>query len=71
MYRRQEKAKGNRNDGEFGGRVGLPPNDSDTLKQLGVSKQQSSTWQKLADASDKQFETALNKKPRQGFTGRG
>jgi hypothetical protein len=60
MYREQEKATGNKNDGEFGGRNVLPPNNAPTLETLGVSKQQSASWQKLAEPSDKQFEKALN-----------
>ena len=37
-----------------------------TLEELGVTKQQSSTWQKLAEVTDKQFETALTRSGTEG-----
>jgi hypothetical protein len=59
LYEKQGKARGNRNDGEFGGRISPPPNNAKTLANMGVSKQQSSDWQKLADIPEPQFEEAL------------
>lgn len=50
MYRQAEKAQGRRTD-----LVGQPDQvngEAPTLDQLGVSKEQSSQWQKLADVSD-------------------
>jgi hypothetical protein len=61
MYREQEKAQGAREPGTHRGTTPLPEDSASTLESLGISYKQSSTWQKLADVSDKQFETALNK----------
>jgi hypothetical protein len=55
-----EKAKGNRNDGQFGGRAALPPKDTKTLAELGVTKDQSSKWQALAAVPEDAFEAALH-----------
>jgi hypothetical protein len=38
LLREMNKAKGNRNNGEFGGRNAPPPNDNETLSELGISK---------------------------------
>jgi hypothetical protein len=59
MYRQQEKHDGGRPTKNHSNN-GRGFDEPETLKKLGVSYQQSSTWQKLAEASDKQFETALN-----------
>jgi len=53
MYSRQEKANGRLKRG-----AELPQSDDTTAETLdapGVSKQQSSTWQKLAEASDRRL----------------
>jgi hypothetical protein len=59
LYSVGEKAKGNRNDGEFGGRGTRPPNETPTLSDLGVNKDQSSRWQKLGAVPDDEFEAAV------------
>lgn len=60
MYRQAEKAaRGPDHEGK--GSQRSCDSTAETLEKLGVTKDQSSQWQKLADASDKQFETALNK----------
>jgi hypothetical protein len=52
LLRDTNKAKGNQNDGQFGGRVTPPPNSgAKTLSDLGISKDQSSRWQKPPMAS--------------------
>ncbi len=45
----------------FGGHIVVPPkNDAKTLADLGVTKNESSRWQKLASVSDEQFEHAVS-----------
>lgn len=62
MFKQQDKATGHFAGKDADGNVRRSDDaTTETLKSLGVSKEQSSTWQKLAEASDKQFETALNK----------
>lgn len=57
LLRETEKAKGGRPT-ETGNTV-LPVSDRSTLDDLGVSKKQSSDWQKLATVPDNDFEFAL------------
>ena len=61
IYREAEKAKGAKEPGTKRGKVTRSPGTTASLEDLGVSKNQSSRWQKFAESSDKQFETALNK----------
>ena len=60
LLQETEKAKGNQNTGEFGGRNDVPPNDNPTLSDMGISKNQSSKWQQLANVPEDEFEMALN-----------
>lgn len=61
LLKETEKAKGNRNDGKFGGRATRPPNKEEkTLAEMGISKDQSSKFQKLADVPDECFEEELS-----------
>jgi hypothetical protein len=54
LLKKTKKAKGG------GGKAGRKRSDDATaLSDLGISKQQSSDWQKLADVPDQQFEAAL------------
>jgi hypothetical protein len=60
----REMAKGTRGqlvgrDGS-GGHISRPPEEAQSLADLGISKQQSSDWQKLADVPDDTFEAALS-----------
>jgi hypothetical protein len=64
MYREQEKASGAMGTGSNQHQVRSHDDTAPTLETLGVSKQQSSSWQKLAEPSDKQFEAALTGDPR-------
>ena len=59
MLRDTEKATGNQNNGEFGGRNERPPNETKTLSDMGITKDQSSTWQKLANVPEDEFEAAI------------
>jgi hypothetical protein len=60
-----KRAEGFAKGSDYGGRSNLdgsrvlPSNPPRTLADLGVSKKQSSDWQKLADIPDDQFEAAL------------
>lgn len=46
--------------GTTGGPIVVPPaNDAQTLAEIGVTKNESSRWQKLAAVSDEQFESAV------------
>ena len=60
LLKRRDKATGTAGLGRppLGGRVAEPPNQ-ETLADLGISKGQSSRWQKLADVPEDQFEAAL------------
>jgi len=60
LLRDSEKAKGNRNTGNFGGRNELPPKETKTLSDMGITKDQSSKWQKLAAIPDNEFEEAVS-----------
>jgi ParB family chromosome partitioning protein len=55
------KAKGSTLAGKdsIGSPIVLPPNGVQTLSDLGISKRQSSEWQKLAAVPDAQFEQAI------------
>ena len=59
LLRDMAKAKGNQNTGEFGGRNTLPPKQEKTLSEMGVTKDQSSKWQKLAEFPEDVFETVI------------
>ena len=56
-----EKAKGNAGPGrgKAGGAVGPAFNDAPALRDIGISKSQSSRWQQLAAVPEAQFEAAL------------
>jgi hypothetical protein len=63
LLAKTEKAKGARGqlsgrDGS-GGRVLRPPESEKTLADLGITKDQSSQWQRLAAVPEPQFEAAL------------
>lgn len=48
------------NGGNAGGPIVVPPaNDTKTLSDLGITKNESSRWQKLAGVSDESFEHAV------------
>lgn len=57
------KANGSKSQlsGQFsGGPIVVPPeNDAKTLAEIGITKNDSSRWQKLAAVSDEQFEHAV------------
>jgi hypothetical protein len=61
LLKEREKAKG----GDHGGKPRIdgsrlaPSNPVQTLADIGISKQQSSRWQRLADVPDEEFEQAL------------
>jgi hypothetical protein len=64
LYDAQEKAKGTQGQlagrSPSGGPVSRPPEDNTkTLAEHGVTKQEMSEWRKLAAVSDDQFEAAL------------
>ena len=54
-----EKAKGARGSGSNQHQVRSHDATAPSLSDLGISKQQSSDWQKLADIPDREFEQAL------------
>ena len=56
----QELKKQEKNKGTIrrGNKV-LPRDDTPTLKQLGLTKMQSSRWQRIADLSDEQFQELI------------
>jgi len=57
----RDKAPGTAGMGRppLGGRTAEPPNDVPTLRDLGISKQQSSDWQRMAAVPEQEFEAAL------------
>jgi len=57
IMRDMEKAKGGRP--EITGSTMLPVNSTPTLSDMGISKNESSRWQKLAAVSDEKFEEAV------------
>ena len=59
LLREMEKAKGNQNTGEFGGRNERPPKETKTLAEMGITKDQSSKFQKLAAVPEEEFEKAV------------
>jgi hypothetical protein len=58
LLKKLEKAKGAREPGTERG-TRSSPSTASTLKQLGISKDQASKWQQLADVPDAEFEAAL------------
>ena len=65
LLRDMEKAKGVQGQlqgrDSSGGRVTRPPEDQPkTLSEMGVTKDQSSKWQKLAEVPEAEFEKAIN-----------
>ncbi len=62
LLRDMEKAKGTDRGGrtsKIDGRRELPSNSPKTLSEMGVTKDQSSKWQKLANIPDDEFEEAV------------
>ena len=59
MLKDMEKAKGARQPGTHRGTTRLHDGTASTLSDMGISKQQSSRWQKLAEVNEKEFESAL------------
>lgn len=61
MLAEMPKAKGTQvKGGNAGGPIVVPPvNESKTLADLGITKNESSRWQKLAGVSEEQFEHAV------------
>ena len=61
MLRDTEKAKGSDVAGrpDLDGRRELPANPPKTLSDMGITKDQSSTWQKLANVPEDEFEAAI------------
>lgn len=67
LLKKTDKAKGARGQLQgrdpSGGRIARPPEDEmRTLKNIGISKDQSSKWQKLADMPEEEFELAIGTK---------
>lgn len=52
LLKETEKNKGTR----LGGNIVLPPDDTPTLEEQGVSKIQSHRWQTIADLPEEDFE---------------
>jgi len=62
MLRDMEKAKGTAGQGRpsLGGATMLPPKDTPpTLAEIGITKRQSSDWQRLASIPDNEFDDAI------------
>ena len=61
MLRDTEKAKGSDVAGrpDLDGRRELPANPPKTLSDMGITKDQSSTWQKLANVPEDEFDAAI------------
>jgi hypothetical protein len=60
LLKETEKAKGSAGQGrpKKGGSAKTPPKKAPTLADIGVTKTQSSRWQKLADRSEKDWSMA-------------